>query len=122
MEGIHLPQDTGEWRALVATVMNLRVPWKADNLLPIWAISSFSRWALLYGVSYPISAWLCCGMASGRLLSSLLFWQQANTARTLPRVLLKWHAWYIHRVYMKSLGNPEVTQMQTEKGIWKHNS
>jgi hypothetical protein len=96
---VHPPKYVGDWRALVFMVMNLRVPWKAENLLSIWAISSFPRWALLCAVSYPISTWLCNSMRSGRLLFSLVFWQQANTEHTLPRILLKWHAWYTYRVF-----------------------
>jgi len=41
---IHLPQ---QWRALVNTVMNLRVPWNMGNFLTSWQILSFWRRTLL---------------------------------------------------------------------------
>jgi hypothetical protein len=42
----------GNWRALVNTVMNLRVPQKTENLLISWATTSLSRMILIHGVSY----------------------------------------------------------------------
>jgi len=38
-----LTQDMGQWRALVSTVMNLRVPLNAENFLTSWVSISFSR-------------------------------------------------------------------------------
>jgi hypothetical protein len=37
------------WAGLLNTVMNLRVPWKAENLLSTWATINLSR-TLLHGV------------------------------------------------------------------------
>jgi hypothetical protein len=33
VDWMHLDQDTGQWRGLVNTVMNLRIPQKAGNFL-----------------------------------------------------------------------------------------
>jgi len=39
------------WRALVNTIMNLRVPQKAENLLTSWVTIGFPRGTPLHGVS-----------------------------------------------------------------------
>jgi hypothetical protein len=51
MDWIGLAQDTERWRALVIAVMNLRVPQNARNFLTSCKPFSFSRRALLHGVS-----------------------------------------------------------------------
>jgi hypothetical protein len=43
MEWIHLAQDSDQWRALVNTVMNLRVPQNAGKFLSSCKIGGFSR-------------------------------------------------------------------------------
>jgi hypothetical protein len=47
---MHRAQDRVQWRALVHTVTNLRVPKKARNFLTSSATTSFSRRTLLHGV------------------------------------------------------------------------
>jgi hypothetical protein len=48
MDWIDVAQDRSKWRALVNTVMNLRVPKNAGNFLSSCAIGTFSRRAQLH--------------------------------------------------------------------------
>jgi hypothetical protein len=51
MDWIDLAQDRDQRRALVNTVMNLRVPYSVGKFLSSCATGSFSRRAQLHGVS-----------------------------------------------------------------------
>jgi hypothetical protein len=51
MDWIDLAQDMAQWRALVSTLMNLRVPQTAGKLLRSCTIGDFSRRAQLREVS-----------------------------------------------------------------------
>jgi hypothetical protein len=48
MDWIDLAQNRDQWRALVNTIMNLRVPKNAEKFLSSCAIDSFSRRAQLH--------------------------------------------------------------------------
>jgi hypothetical protein len=48
---IDLAQDREQWRALVSTVLNIRVPLNAGKFLKSWTIGGFSRRAQLHEVS-----------------------------------------------------------------------
>jgi hypothetical protein len=54
MDWIDLDEDRNKWRALVNTVMNLRVPENVGKFLSSCATGGFSRRAHLHGVSYVI--------------------------------------------------------------------
>jgi hypothetical protein len=51
MDLIDLAKDRERWRALVDTVMNLRVPYNAGKFLRSCTIDGFSRRAQLHEVS-----------------------------------------------------------------------
>ena len=51
MDWIGLAQGRDRWRTLVSAVMNLRVPWNAENFLTSCKPVSFSRRTMHHGIS-----------------------------------------------------------------------
>jgi len=51
VDWIHLVQNTDQWRVLVKTVKNLRIPKKVWNFMISWMTISFSRRTLFHKVS-----------------------------------------------------------------------
>ena len=60
MDWIGLAQDRYRWRTLVSAIMNLRVPWNADNFLTSCKPVSFSRRTLHHVVGKNVRASLIC--------------------------------------------------------------
>jgi hypothetical protein len=50
MDWILVIQDRIQWRALVKTVVNIHIPYKAEKFLSSWATSILSGLNLLYEV------------------------------------------------------------------------
>ena len=55
VDWIGLAQDRDRWWTLVSAVMNLRVPYDAENFLTSSKLASFSKRTLHHGVSKKVS-------------------------------------------------------------------
>ena len=86
VDWIGLAQDRDRWRTLVSTVMNLRVPWNAGDLLTSCKPVSFSRRTLHHGLSKyltifrkpvgKIQVWIKSHKNNGYMKTYLHLWQQ----------------------------------------------
>jgi hypothetical protein len=59
MNWIHLPQNRGQWRALVNTVTNLRIPFNFNNFLSSWATGGFLTRTQLHWISFCLVRFKC---------------------------------------------------------------
>jgi hypothetical protein len=65
MDSTHLAQDRNQLRALVNTVMNLRVPWKAGKFLSNWVTNGFSRRAQWLSIIIMLISFVCDWLTLG---------------------------------------------------------
>jgi hypothetical protein len=114
MDLINLAENRDQWRAVVNTVINLRVPWNIVNFLNGWATGDFSRrthlfmlkslWGPRGGCWYSTGAWTTrfdeCQkeQPSGHELSMSTMFLQYNIWGSeiilrLNKVCLCWRGW-----------------------------
>jgi hypothetical protein len=75
MNWIDLAQDKDQWRALVITVMNLRVPYSVEKFLSGCAAGGFSKMTQVHEVSSFIYRYF---IFFTQLISSLSSWSFTN--------------------------------------------
>jgi hypothetical protein len=90
---MHLVYNRDQWRALVNTIINLRVPWKAGSFLTIWVTISFSRRSLFHGLDWRSILKLVGALQPVMKSTSNLNWTSLNFSRMAHhtyKTLSKW--------------------------------